>query len=293
MTGINDGLMISLLTMMMSHYRKSTLGELSFLKRGFVSLLNALYSPSIMLRIGSLSLHVFTDAFGSIEENVFDSIYFTDEEIREADSIVDLGAHHCSFTVSSIVRASPSSTIVAVEPNPLAVKLCVDNVRALRWLIVRESLNVKILNRAVWDSEEVVDLEFSWWSEGHHVGLESYGDGMKVRTVTLNNILKLAKGKTIVKMDVEGAEYRVLKNADLRGVHMIAVEAHEDPYVIAGILRDHGFETSIQYHEIGKRLSRAWLKVEPRSYGLLVAIYRLIVSQIAKPKITIVKGIRI
>ncbi|MGC9149165.1 MAG: hypothetical protein ACP5GI_06975 [Sulfolobales archaeon] len=54
-----------------------------------------------------MSLHVFTDGFGSIEENVFDNIYFTDEEIREADSIVDLGAHHCSFTVRSVVRSSP------------------------------------------------------------------------------------------------------------------------------------------------------------------------------------------
>ena len=237
MTGINDGLMISLLTMMMSHYRKSTLGELSFLKRGFVSLLNALYSPYIVLRIGSLSLHMFTDGFGSIEENVFNNIYFTDEEIREADTIIDLGAHHCSFTVSSVVRSSPGSTIVAVEPNPLAVKLCVDNIRALRLLIARKKLNVRVLNRAVRNSEGVVDLKLSWWSEGHHVGLESHGNGVKIKTVTLNDILKLAKGKTIVKMDVEGAGYRVLKNADLRGVHMITVEAYSDPNVIARILR--------------------------------------------------------
>jgi len=189
---------------------RNMLEELSILKRGFISLLNVLYSPSIELRIGSLSLHVFTDGFGSIEENVFDNIYFTDEEIREADSIVDLGAHHCSFTVRSVVRSSPGSTIVAVEPNPLAVKFCIDNIRALRWLIARKRLNVKILNRAVWDSEGVVDLKLSWWSEGHHVGLESYGDGVKVRTVTLNDILKLTKGKTIIKMDIEGAEYRVL-----------------------------------------------------------------------------------
>ena len=50
---------------------------------------------------------------------------------------------------------------------------------------------------------------------------------------------------------------------------------------------------SIQHHEIGSRLSRAWLEVEPRSYGLLVAIYRLVVSQVAKLKVTIIKGIRI
>ncbi|MGC9149164.1 MAG: FkbM family methyltransferase [Sulfolobales archaeon] len=124
-----------------------------------------------------------------------------------------------------------------MEPNPLAVKFCIDNIRALRWLIARKRLNVKILNRAVWDSEGVVDLRLSWWSEGHHVGLESYGDGVKVRTVTLNDILKLTKGKTIIKMDIEGAEYRVLKNADLRGVHMITVEAYSDPNVIAKILR--------------------------------------------------------
>ncbi len=254
--------------------------------------MNSLYSPYSILRVGPLPIHVFTDGFGSIEENIFNSIYFTDEEIREADTIIDLGAHHGSFTIKSVVKSSPNSTIIAIEPNLHAVKLLYNNLRALKWLIVMKRLSIKVLNRAIWESEGIVDFELSWWSEGHHVSFKPRGSGVKVRAITLNDIIRFAKGKTIVKMDIEGAEYRVLKSADLRCVHMIAVEAHGDPNVIARILKRRGFETSIQHHEIKKDLSVAWLKIKPRGYGFLVATYRLMTSQMVKPTMIIVKGIR-
>jgi len=267
------------------------LTQFDLLRKGFIRLLNVLH-PFTTLKIGPLSLHVFTDGFGSIEENIFNNVYFTSKEIKDADTIIDLGAHHCSFTINSIIKSSPGSTIIAVEPNPLAIKLCIDNIKALSWLISKKELSVKIFNRAVWDSEEIINLKLSWWSEGSYISSELHGNEIKVKAITLDNIIKLARGKTIIKMDIEGAEYRVLKNSNIRDVHMIAVEVHGDPNTIVEILRSQGFKTYIQHHKIGKELSAAWLRIKPRSYGSLIATYRFVVSQIAKPTVTIVKGVR-
>ncbi|MCU7787797.1 hypothetical protein ODS41_07710 [Pyrobaculum sp. 3827-6] len=73
-------------------------------KRIYINLLNALFGRTTTLEVGPLSLHVFSDGFGSIEENIF-SIYFTDGEIRDAGAVIDLGAHHCSFSVYAALKS--------------------------------------------------------------------------------------------------------------------------------------------------------------------------------------------
>lgn len=108
------------------------------------------------ISFGCLKLDIFSDGFGAVEENIFMNVYFTEEEIKNAETIVDLGAHHGSFTVWSILKSSPGSTIITVEPNPVALKLCLDNVRKLTKVIKAKNLKVKIMNVAVWDTEGLV-----------------------------------------------------------------------------------------------------------------------------------------
>ena len=157
--------------------------------------------------MGPLSLHVFSDGFGSIEENIF-SIYFTDGEIRDAGAVIDLGAHHCSFSVYAALKSSPGSAIVAVEPNPLAAELCAENLSSIRRLIKRKRLRVKILRGAVWRSEGDIYLELSWWSEAHTVGDRPRGRWLRVKAFTLDEILKEAGGDAIVKMDTRAPSTR-------------------------------------------------------------------------------------
>lgn len=61
------------------------------------------------------------------------------------------------------------------------------------------------------------------------------------------------------------------------------------------ILESKGFRVIISSYTINKTFSSTWLRINPMSYGTAVAVYRLIASQIAKiakPSITIIKGIR-
>ena len=177
-----------------------------------------------------------------------------------------------------------------MEPNPLAVRLCLDNIHLLRDTIRDKRLAVKILHAAVWDTRGTAALQTSYWSEEAHVS-DAPG-GHPVKALTLDDVLKLSTGPTAVKMDIEGAEHRVLKKAKLDNIEAISLEVHGDPSEVLRALRKQGFETQIHIYPIRKELSAAWLRASPKAYTLLVASYRLTASLIAKPTITIIKGHR-
>ncbi|WP_267878586.1 FkbM family methyltransferase [Desulfurococcus amylolyticus] len=174
-----------------------------------------------------------------------------------------MGAHQRSFTVESIIKASPGQLIIAVELNPIAVKLCLDNIKALGNIIKAKNPRIKT---AVWDLEGEIYLDMSYWSEGAHVSTS--GRGLRVRAVTMDDILNLAEGRTIVKMDIEGSEYRVLSKAELENVDIIPLEVHGSTEQIVKTLRDKGFKTQITTQPISKELALTWLKIKPRSMEL-------------------------
>ena len=260
-------------------------------RRSYLKFLKLLFTETIPISFYNLKLYIFSDGFGSIEENIFDNIYFTDEEIRNAETIIDLGAHHGSFTVWAILKSSPGSTIIAVEPNPLAVKLCLQNIKLLRDIISIKKLMVKVINAAVWDSRGMASLQNVYWSEGAYISDEVSGR-FKVKTFTLNDILKNSNGRTVVKIDIEGAEYRVLNKAELEKIDRISLEVHDNAKQIMNLLMDKGFKTLVCTYPITKSFTVMWLKINPKKYSSLIALYRLMVSQIAKPRITIIKGFR-
>jgi len=56
------------------------------------------------------------------------------------------------------------------------------------------------------------------------------------------------------------------------------------------IIISKGFKVEILTYKIGVDLFYHWVKAKPRPYASLIAIYRLIVSTMAKPTVTIVKA---
>jgi len=142
--------------------------------------------------------------------------------------------------------------------------------------------------------EEAISVileDCSVWSETHHVSEESSGE--EVKAVTLDELLDLAEGETLVKMDIEGAELLVLKESrKLSKVFAISVEAHSNTEEIEGALCANGFAVKILRYPIAHDLAYRWAKVKPKAYSLLIAAYRLIASSLAKPVVTIVKGVR-
>jgi len=65
---------------------------LNSLKNIFIKSLNNLFPSELQLGLSSgVSFIASLDSFGAIEENIFYNVYFNQEEISSADTIIDLG----------------------------------------------------------------------------------------------------------------------------------------------------------------------------------------------------------
>jgi len=256
----------------------------------FIKGLNTTFSIVRLTTPSGVHIIMLPDSFGAIEENLFCSIYFSGEELASADTIIDLGAHIGSFTVYAILSAKPNARLIAVEPCRRNYSVLLKNISLLKELVAGKKLSIYALNKAVWSEKRRVRISFSEWSETHHVSTNGVEE---VEAVTLDELLDMAKGATVVKMDIEGAEVEVLKKLGRPElISSISIEPHSNDEGLIQILHRQGFAVEAARYRIDPSLALSWLKTKPRRYTSLVAMYRLIVSSIAGPAITIIKGHR-
>ena len=138
--------------------------------------------------------------------------------------IIDAGANVGDFTIRASNWVGDSGTVVAIEPIP-------EHVTILKRNLTRNRIsNVVVVERAVGDREEVVEIE-----------------GRKVRTVSMDGLLDDLKISRVdsVKLDVEGAEGLALRGGRrmVRQARHFSVETHSDELYgeVASTLTSEGF----------------------------------------------------
>jgi FkbM family methyltransferase len=179
--------------------------------------------------------------------------------IRPGDVVVDAGAHVGHFTR---LFAARGARVYAFEPHPAAFAAL-----ALR---TRELPNVTCINKAVWDAEGRVALYFHKsgsgleWSESasllaakRNVDPASF---VTVEAVRLADVVAELAPVRFLKMDIEGAEYRVLTDLIGRGLHRridrIAVETHERSPALS---EAHRALTGLIRRERVRNVDMSWL----------------------------------
>ncbi len=142
------------------------------------------------------------------------SPYFELENMREVLNqvknkhkglFIDVGAHIGKYCLL-MAKAKPSWQVVCVEPAKL-------NYHVLKYNVVLNRMrNIVLLNVALSDTRGEVSLYLSEYSGRHtikrpikHVSVQ------RVRTLTLDDIVRTYGCPDIIKIDVEGAEVDVLK----------------------------------------------------------------------------------
>jgi FkbM family methyltransferase len=245
-----------------------------------------------------LKIYFPPDGFGALEENmlmpkIYTNVYFDTRTIRDADTIVDLGAHSGSFTIYSLLYSKPRAKIIAVEPDKDNYRLLLNNLKIFENIINEKGLRVLALRKAVWAKRGILKFIKTRWSEGGYVTETECNEATCVDAITLDDIINISTGKTIVKADIEGAEIPVLAaSSKLSKVSELAIEAHGNARYLIRLLRLKGYNPEITVYRLIPHLARQWLKIRPRAYGLIIATYRLLVSSTYKPTITIVKASR-
>jgi FkbM family methyltransferase len=141
---------------------------------------------------------------------------------KQGDIVVDIGAHMGRYTIISSKRVGANGKVVAIEAHPSNFEMLKSNIK------LNQLTNVTPLNYAVYSKETKIKLYLPDEESGytmHHSIMSNYvftkykdktGDKfVEVSANTLDYLLQL-KGITDVnwvKIDVEGAEFEVLKGA--------------------------------------------------------------------------------
>ena len=113
--------------------------------------------------------------------------------VKNTDVVLDAGAFVGDYTVKVARKAKE---VVAVEPLPWAFKILKENVE------INQLKNVVLVNKALY-SVDGVKLNIS--DEG--TGSKLSDEGIEVETTTIESLGKFS----LVKMDIEGAEGKVVK----------------------------------------------------------------------------------
>jgi FkbM family methyltransferase len=148
---------------------------------------------------------------------------------KEGDIVVDVGAHMGRYTIISSKRVGPNGKVIAIEAHP-------DNFEMLnRNIKLNKLTNIIPLNYAVYSKETKLKLYLPDEELGytmHHSTMLNYvstkykieteGKYVEVNANTLDNLLFQQQQKqngisheniNWIKIDVEGAEFEVLKGA--------------------------------------------------------------------------------
>jgi len=151
---------------------------------------------------------------------------------EESSVVVDVGANE-GYYAMKMKQNNPDLKIFTFEPNPMAFKMLEMNIRK------NHLKDVEISDVALSDMDE--DESFQLVDEITAIGgFRIFGyrpwldtnriREIMVRSAKMDSVLSDAGKIDILKIDVEGAEYRVLKGAEeiMPNIERIVVEYHGD-----------------------------------------------------------------
>ena len=173
---------------------------------------------------------------------------------KEGDIVVDIGAHIGRYTITSSKQVGNTGKVVAIEADP-------ENFQLLKRNIALNKLtNVMPLNYAVFSERTKIKLyEQSASAKYNSIMLTRAAktkNYVEVNADTLDSILNLNGVNRVnwIKIDVEGAEFEVLKGSTktlsgentylLIEIHNIEDPSHYDN--IVNFLKDDNYEITFE-----------------------------------------------
>lgn len=136
-----------------------------------------------------------------------------------APFIIDCGAN-MGLSVLFFKEEFPDAEIIAFEPDPMIFEVLSANAKSVGWQ------GVQLSNKAVWDTETTL----TFYSDSG-MGSSATNSFSKVKPIEVGTIRladQLHRKVDMLKMDIEGAEYTVLRDCAslLTNVEHIFVEYH-------------------------------------------------------------------
>ncbi|MEM4325823.1 MAG: FkbM family methyltransferase [Candidatus Pacearchaeota archaeon] len=173
---------------------------------------------------GYVILFRFED-FGIINEFYGMGVY-KGIKISKGDTILDLGGHIGLFALYCSHRVGKKGKIFSVEPYKESYKLLKKN------LWINSIKNTKPINLAIYKKRGIMKFYINRISASNSFFPQGNKKIEMVKTTTLKDFVKKRNIKKIdlIKMDIEGAEYDVIKTSErvLKKTRAVVLEIHKD-----------------------------------------------------------------
>lgn len=133
--------------------------------------------------------------------------------------VVDAGAHVGLYSLLASVFAKK---VVAIEPHPVNFRILEANI------VMNDIQNIVTINKALWHEETILDLYEGENTAGHSLLLKEK-ESFSVNTITLKDIIEKFGKIDLLKVDIEGSEFKVLERlegSDYKNVKNIVTEVH-------------------------------------------------------------------
>lgn len=129
-----------------------------------------------------------------------------EKTIKQGDVVFDIGAHVGFYTILASELIGETGKVFAFEPLPRNIFYLERHIK------INKCENVKIIKTAVSDKEGIAFLSDNCDSSYSRIIEDS---GIEVKTVAIDNLVGSGKLPipNVIKIDVEGAEFSVLKGA--------------------------------------------------------------------------------
>lgn len=143
---------------------------------------------------------------------------------KNGDLVVDVGANIGEYSIMAAKMVGKKGKIIAFEPNPEAFWLLQENIK------LNQLENIEAINKAVCSKPGKIkiyrNLETNTMDSIKRT--KTGQDYYIAKSVTLDKALESRKGINVIKIDVEGAEYAVIKGGmlTLKKKPRVIVELH-------------------------------------------------------------------
>jgi FkbM family methyltransferase len=182
--------------------------------------------------------------------------YLNALKLRDGDVVLDLGAYAGASAYFMSKSVGDAGLIVSFEPDETNFKSLAANIKK------HNLKNVTIVRKGIWSSTKTIDFQ----SEGNMGSSASDISSRKsnvisIDVLSLNDAAEFANKRKIdaIKMDIEGAELEVLKNAEA------FLKKHNLPRLV---IEPHVIEGTMNTEEICKVLKSYGYSIELLCQGV-------------------------
>lgn len=182
--------------------------------------------------------------------------------VRPGDTVIDAGANWGVHTLHLARLVGPQGRVLAFEPHPVVVE-------DLRWHVERNALTqVQIHAAALGDQPGTLPFILGESSKTSHFASSDEKPAAQVVEVPCRTVDEVVAGAgltslRLMKVDVEGAESRLLQGAEetlrrLRPALVVELHTPEQDLAVSALLTRHGYRLAGVDGRVIQHLDRSW-----------------------------------